>query len=94
MSLDITFADATEIVVADLVEGDFVEVIATQQGVRGMRVNSGVKTIERGRFDAWGQSFGRGRARMPVESIRLTFLAGHSIEIPATFTATARRRTS
>ncbi len=89
-----TFADPAETTIADLKSGDFVVLVPTQSGVRGVRFNSGVKTVTDVDMWAsnWGRSNGRGRSRTPVASRKFTFNMGGSEtwDFPASFTVIAR----
>jgi hypothetical protein len=85
---EITFADAAEMTIADLREGDYVIVIPTQMGIRGVVANSGIKAITEPSYGTW-----RIR-RMPVASRQIRFMSGsgETYDYPGDCTVTARCR--
>lgn len=85
-----TFGPSETIAIADLLVGDFIEKVPTQSGVRGIRLDSGVASLEPG--FRWARSNGRGRARSEVDSIQIETLRGQRVDVPATFSVVVRRR--
>lgn len=83
------FGDSETITVADLQVGDFIEVIPTQGGVRGSKVESGVASLDIG--SGWRRSRGRGRAGLDIKSVRIATLRGHLLDVPADFSVSVRR---
>lgn len=89
MTTDINFApEPTAMPITDLRVGDWVEVVPTQSGVRGIIVESGIATIDHGH--GWVERVGR--RRYTVASVRFTTLTGKTYDIPATFSVVARVR--
>ena len=72
--------------VGDLVDGDWVEVIPTQEGVRGVKIGSGVQEIGEGH----GWTTGRGRTRLHLPSTVVTTRLG-AAHIPSHFSVVVRR---
>lgn len=90
-----TFAPAARITVAEIAPGDFVEVVPTQQGIRGTRFDCtvGVTTTT---MDAYVVRTGRRGASWPVEAVTITpantALVG--VTYPSTFIAVVRKALS
>jgi len=76
---------------SEIKPGDFVIEIPTQGGIRGVRVNSGLKTVTED-WETWRQSFGSSRRRRysNIRGLRIEFLSGGRVSYPADFTATVR----
>lgn len=95
----IRFGDTETLTIADLRVGDFVETIPTQNGVRGMRVDSGIEAIDEMSGDAWADGErsawrikgSRAGERVDARGLRFMRTSGR-FQIPTTFTVTARRR--
>lgn len=87
----ISFGPTERIKVGDLRVGDFLDLVPNQQGVRGVRVESGVAAVEE-RIGTWG--VGRPRHRTPAESRLLRFLDARLVplDLPSEFVVHARRR--
>jgi len=80
------------VTVSDLKPGDFVITIPTQNGVRGIRVNSGIRTVSDD-WDTWTCSSGPRRPRISQLSRELRFNDAKlgSVNVPASFAVQARR---
>lgn len=86
-----TYGTEQTIRVADLVEGDWIEVIPTQDGVRGIKLNSGVQALFEGY--GWVAGRGRGRARVDLDSTRIVTRRGN-VHVPSHFSVVVRREVS
>lgn len=87
-----TFADVEVVTVNDLTAGDFVVQVPTQRGVRGAKVNSGIRTTAED-FGTWTRSSGYRRPKIGVES-RILMFNDHSVSalnIPLDFIVEVRR---
>lgn len=85
-----TFGDAETITIGDLDLGDFVVEIPAQSGVRGARVDSGVREL-RDDYNTWRA--GPARRRRPVRSRVITFLdrSTGALNVPTAFMVVVRR---
>lgn len=77
--------------VCALEEGDWIEKIPTQNGVRGVKVESSVQSLGAGY--GWTTSTGRGRRRTDVESTIIGTRRGN-FHVPSDFTVVIRREVS
>jgi len=92
VTTETAFGPVETIEISELVPGDFITQIPSQGGIRGVRINSGVRDL-RDDWNTWGRSTGRGRPRMQVKSRIIMFLdpALPAVNIPATCIAEVRR---
>jgi hypothetical protein len=85
------YAEAATVTIADLKAGDFVVSIPTQMGIRGYRVNSGIREITDSRFGTW--KMGPPRRKCPVESRAMRFLSDlPRVDYPSDCTVIVRKR--
>lgn len=84
------FGAPETITVADLAAGDFVISLPPHNGVRGARVNSGVREITDARYGRWKQS---GRGGRQLLSRRFTFHDRDqaALDVPADHPVIVRR---
>ena len=88
------FGDPETVTVEQLKPGDFVIEIPTQENVRGVKANSGVKDLMRPVQWTWYSSRGRGRgSRMYIPSRIVVFVDQKlgKVNVPAHFSVTVRR---
>jgi hypothetical protein len=91
------FGETQTLTIADLRVGDFLEVVPTQSGVRGLRVDSGILAVQDLDSDAlayerspWRQIGSRRGQRVDARSIRV-MRSDCSFSFPASFTCSVRR---
>jgi hypothetical protein len=87
-----TFGDVETITIGELAIDDFVVSVPPQRGVRGVRVNSGLRD-KREDYGTWTVSSGYRRPQMPVRSWVLMFKDPHMVGLnyPDDFTVQVRR---
>ena len=88
---EVTFGSEETIRVADLVEGDWIEVIPSQHRMRGQKINSAVKSLSEGY--GWTAGGGRGRRRTELASTVVVTRRGDFC-VPNDFTVVVRREVS
>jgi hypothetical protein len=86
------FGDEETITISELRVGDFVTVVPTQSGIRGVRFNSAVKEADIV-YGRWTKSNGYRQRRTPVESKRIAFRDAKTgaYNYPLTFEVKVRR---
>ena len=91
---EIQFGEAETITVDQLVTGDFVVAFPTQAGIRGYRVNSGIREISAPAYGRWAMSGGRGRPRRQILSRKIRFLDANcgGVDLPLTHEIIVRRQ--
>lgn len=85
------YGPETTITAGMLEEGDWIDMIPTQSGVRGKRIQSAVTFTMDDVRDRWSVSNGRGRRRIIVESVLIGTRRG-TLSLPASFEIIVRRR--
>lgn len=93
---EVAFGEPEPVTVADLRQGDFVVAFASQGGIRGYRVNSGIREISDPATGRWSRrSRPRGPA-MPVPSRSIRFLDPEvtALNLPCDHVVITRRRLS
>lgn len=86
-----TFTQEYTTTVFSLEEGDWIEKIPTQDGVRGVKVESAVQSVGEG--FGWTMSNGKGRRRIDVESTVIVTRRG-TFHVPSDFYVVIRREVS
>lgn len=86
-----TFTREYTTTVFSLEEGDWIEKIPTQNGVRGVKVESAVQSLGAGY--GWTTSSGRGRSRTDIESTVIVTRRG-TFHVPSDFHVVIRREVS
>lgn len=86
-----TFTQEYTTSVFALQEGDWIEKIPTQNGVRGVKVESSVQSLGPGY--GWTTSTGRGRRRTDVDSTIIVTRRG-DFHVPSDFDVVIRREVS
>jgi len=89
---EMTFGPVETVSVSDLASDDFVVMVPPQRGVRGVKVNSGIRDM-REDHGTWTRSGGYRQRRIPMASRVLMFKDPHAaaLNLPATFIVEARR---
>lgn len=82
-------AEDTTVLVSELHEGDFLVRFDAQLGLRGENVLSGIKAMSP-EPSYWAERYGR--ARIPVNSTRITTLTGKTFVLPDAHRVVIRRR--